>query len=265
MQREEMQTLMQSGTRPSVLVVDDERQMRRFFRACLVPEYRVLEASTGVEGLGRARSESPDVVLVEHDLPDLDGVEFTRQLKRVGRVPILVTSARNDERSVVRALDSGADGFLLKPIRAGELGARIRVALRHAIRSPEVPAEGSVSIGSRIRVDLVRHMVLVEGEEVHLTRVEYDLMRLFITNADRVLTHHYLLEAVWGPEYVEQVQYLRVYMKQLRSKLEEDPARPVHLLTEVGFGYRLRMKSLTTRRPLRAAPREAGALNRAGA
>jgi two-component system KDP operon response regulator KdpE len=233
---------MPSANKPSVLVVDDKRQMRRFVRACL-PGYRVIEASTAVEGLGRALSESPDVVLVALNLPDLDGIEFTRRLKRYGRVPILVTSVRKDERSVVRALDAGADGYLAKPFGAAELGARIRAALRQAAPSPETQAAGSLSIGSRVRVDLARRLVFVESEEVHLTPVEYDLLALLATNAGHVLTHRHLLEAIWGSEHAEQVEYLRVYMKQLRSKLEEDPARPVHLVTEFGIGYRLRLSS----------------------
>jgi two-component system KDP operon response regulator KdpE len=232
---------MHSASKPAVLVVDDQRHMRRFVRGCLVPEYRVIEASTGMEGLGRARSEGPDVVLVELDLPDLDGAEFTRRLKRSVRVPVLVTSVRKDERSVVRALDSGADGYIAKPVGAAELGARIRVALRQAVRSPEVPEAGSLSIGSRVRVDLIRHLVFVESKEVHLTRVEYELLALLVTNAGHVLTHRYLLEEIWGSEHSAQVEYLRVYMKQLRSKLEEDPARPVHFVTEFGVGYRLRL------------------------
>jgi two-component system KDP operon response regulator KdpE len=233
---------MHSAIKPSVLVVDHKRQMRRFVRASLVPGgYRVIEAKTGIEGLGRARAESPDVVLVELELPDLDGVEFTRRLKRSSRMQVLVTSVRKDERSVVRALNSGADGYLAKPFGRDELGARVRVALRHAVRSLEVPATGALSIGSRVRVDLVRHLVFVEDEEVHLTRVEFDLLTLLVKNAGRVLTHGHLLEEIWGPEHADRVEYLRVYMKQLRSKLEEDPARPVHLVTEIGVGYRLRL------------------------
>jgi len=199
------------------------------------------------------------VVLVELDLPDMSAVEFTRRLKRVARVPVLVTSAKDDERCVVRALDGGADGYLLKPMGTRELGARIRVALRYAIHGLEVPAECPVAIGARIRVDLVRHVVLVDGEEVHLTRTEFDLLRLLVNNAGHVLSHRYLLETVWGAEHVGEVQYLRVYMKSLRSKLEQDPARPVHLVTENGVGYRLRTPAFTARRRPRAARRGAAA------
>jgi two-component system KDP operon response regulator KdpE len=229
-----------TAMKPSVLVVDGERQMRRFVRASLGRNgYRVIEAASAMEGLRHAEATSPDVVLVGLDLPDIDGFEFMRQLRRSSTLPILVMSARGDELSMVRALDAGADDYLTRPFGAGELGARIRVALRRATRTPEAPA-AQLSIGGRIQVDLVRRIVRVKGKEVHLTPTEYRLLTTLAEHVDQVLAHQYLLERIWGPDHVEQPEYLRVYMKALRSKLEKDPAKPRHFLTEPGVGYRLR-------------------------
>jgi two-component system KDP operon response regulator KdpE len=230
-----------TAVKPSVLVIEGESQMRRFVRVSLRRSgYRVIEASNGRDGLRHTEVHNPDVVLVDLDLPDIDGFEFTRRVRRTSPVPILVISARTDEVSTVRALDGGADDYLARPFGAGELGARIRVALRHAHRTSEAPA-GTLAIGTRIRVDLVRRVVRVKGQEVHLTPIEYQLLTAFVKNADKVLSHQYLLEFVWGPERAQQLEYLRVYMKALRSKLEQHPAKPQHLLTEPGVGYRLRL------------------------
>jgi two-component system KDP operon response regulator KdpE len=230
-----------TAVKPSVLVIEDELHMRRFVRASLARSgYRVIEATTGADGLRHAEVQNPDVVLVDLDLPDIDGFEFTRRVRRMSPVPILVISTRTDEVSTVRALDGGADDYLTRPFGAGELGARIRVALRHATRTTEAPG-GTLAIGTRIRVDLVRRIVRVKAREVHLTPIEYRLLTALARNADQVLTHHYLLEFVWGPEHTEQLEYLRVYMKALRSKLEKDPAKPRYFVTEPGVGYRLRL------------------------
>ncbi len=225
----------------SVLVIDEESQMRRFVRTSLVPNgYRVFEAATAAEGLRHAEAHNPDVVLVDLDLPGVDGAQFVRWVRRLSDAPILAFSARADELATVGALDGGADDVFAKPFGAGELGARIRTALRHATRTFEAP-DATLAVGTRIRIDLARRIVLVENKEVHLTRLEYQLLALLAKDADKVLTHQYLLEEVWGPEHGEQLEYLRVYMKALRSKLEKDPAKPRHLVTEVGIGYRLRL------------------------
>ena len=230
-----------TAVKPSVLVIDDEKKMRRFVRASLGRTgYHVIEASNAADGLRHAQTASPDVVLVDLDLPDIDGFEFTRRVRRSSPVPILVMSARTDELSTVRALDVGADDYLTQPIRAGELGARVRVALRHGTRTTEAPS-GTLAIGKRVRVDLVRRIVRVEGEEVHLTPLEYDFLAVLVKNANQVLSHQSLLEQIWGPEHTQQLEYLRVYIKALRLKLEQDPAKPQHLLTELGVGYRLRL------------------------
>ena len=230
-----------SAQKPSVLVVDNESHMRKFVRASLAPNgYRVIQASTAAEGLRHAEAHNPDVVLVDLDLPDIDGFEFTRRVRDSSRVPILVLSGRTDELSTVRALDGGADDYLTKPFGAGELGARIRLALRRATRPSESPA-ASISVGTRVQLDLARHLVFVEGKEVHLTPIEFKLVATLAKNPDQVLTHQYLLEVVWGPEHAQQLEYLRVYVKALRAKLEEDPAKPRYLVTELGIGYRLRL------------------------
>jgi two-component system KDP operon response regulator KdpE len=230
-----------TAVKPSVLVIDDEKRMRRFVRASLGRTgYHVIEASNAADGLRHAQTASPDVVLVDLDLPDIDGFEFTRRVRRSSPVPILVMSARTDELSTVRALDVGADDYLTQPIRAGELGARVRVALRHGTRTTEAPS-GTLAIGKRVRVDLVRRVVRVEGEEVHLTPLEYDFLAVLVKNANQVLSHQSLLEQIWGPEHTQQLEYLRVYMKALRLKLEQNPTKPQHLLTELGVGYRLRL------------------------
>lgn len=230
-----------TAVKPSVLVIDDEKRMRKFVRASLGRSgYHVIEASNAADGLRHARAASPDVVLVDLDLPDIDGFEFTRRVRRSSPVPILVMSARTDELSTVRALDGGADDYLTRPIRAEELGARVRVALRHGTRTTEAPS-GTLAIGKRVRLDLVRRVVRVEGEEVHLTPLEYELLAALARNANQVVSHQHLLEQIWGPEHAQQLVYLRIYMKSLRIKLEQDRKKPQHLLTELGVGYRLRL------------------------
>jgi two-component system KDP operon response regulator KdpE len=226
---------------PHVLVVSREMQNRRLLRRTLsVHGYRVVEANSGKDGLRHAEAKDPDVVLVDLELPEMDGFEFTRRLRRASAVPILALSYHDDELTIVRALDNGADDFLTKPFGSGELGARIRVALRRANRTPEAPS-ATILVGERIQVDLARRVVVVAGKEVHLTPIEYKLLETLIRSADKVLTHQYLLELVWGPEFIDQTQYLRVYMKALRTKLEKNPTNPKHLVTELGVGYRLRL------------------------
>jgi two-component system, OmpR family, KDP operon response regulator KdpE len=229
--------------KPLVLVVEDEPQMRKFVRIALEShDYRVLEASSAAEGIQQASVHTPDLVLLDLGLPDGDGMQVTRRLREWSPVPILVISARGQEDSKVKALDEGADDYLTKPFGAAELLARIRVALRHAARSRETVST-VVTIGDDVRVDLAKRVVVVRGDEVHLTPIEYKLLAELVKHAGMVMTHRHLLERVWGPGHAHQMQYLRVYMTQLRHKLEVDPARPKFLVTEPGVGYRLKAEA----------------------
>ncbi len=229
---------MTEPSAPLVLLVEDEPQMRRFLRVALEGSgHRFLEAGTAQEGLTLAASHRPQVILLDLGLPDLDGLELTRRLREWCAIPIIVLSARGQEADKIGALDAGADDYLTKPFSTGELLARIRVALRH-----ERPgdAEEPVFVLDRWRVDLARRQVLVDGVEVHLTPLEYRLFTTLIRHAGKVVTHQQLLREVWGGVPGAQPLYLRVYMTQLRHKLEEDPSRPRYLQTEPGVGYRLR-------------------------
>jgi two-component system KDP operon response regulator KdpE len=229
---------MSSPAEPLVLVVDDEPQLRRFLRASLPAQgYRLIEAASGEEALREAAARAPDLVLLDLGLPDLDGVEVTRRLREWSTAPILVLSARDQEQDKIRALDAGADDYLTKPFGTGELLARMRVALRHAGRS-ETSDEPVVATGA-LEVDLGSRRVTVGGRQVRLTRTEYRLLAMLARHAGKVLTHRQLLKEVWGPNAVEQTHYLRVFMGQLRHKIEDDPAQPHYLLTETGVGYRL--------------------------
>ena len=233
-----------SGARtpgPLILLIEDEAQLRRFLRPSLKAQgYRVIEAGDGEEALSLAPQYVPDVVLLDLGLPDLDGTEVARRLRQWGAVPIIVLSARGQEKDKVAALDAGADDYLTKPFSFGELLARIRVALRHASRV-ESQASGGEFMSGPMRVDLTARRVYVGGVERHLTALEYKLLGVLIRQAGRVVTHRQLLGAVWGPGHADQMQYLRVYMAHLRRKLEPDPARPRIFQTEVGVGYRLKV------------------------
>jgi two-component system KDP operon response regulator KdpE len=225
---------------PLVLVVEDEEQILKFLRAALDSHgYRYAEARNGEEGLRQAATRSPDVVLLDLGLPDIDGLEVTRRLREWSPVPIVVLSARGRERDKVAALDLGADDYVTKPFGVGELLARVRAALRRAA-APERGADQGVVEIRGLKMDLERRRVTRDGAEVHLTPIEYRLLALLARNAGRVMTHEQLLRQVWGPGYTEQKHYLRVYMGQLRHKLERDPARPKYLINEPGVGYRLR-------------------------
>jgi two-component system KDP operon response regulator KdpE len=225
---------------PLVLVVEDEPQLVRLLRATLPPHgYRMVDASTAAQALVEASTRAPDLVLLDLGLPDLDGVEVVRRIREWSRMPIVVVSARGQERDKVEALDAGADDYLTKPFGTSELLARMRVALRHAAR-----VDGSnerVLEAGDLRIDLAARIVYRRGEEVRLTRTEYLLVAALAHHAGKVLTHRQLLREVWGPNAVGDTQYLRVYMAQLRHKLEDDPARPRHLLTETGVGYRFKV------------------------
>lgn len=221
---------------PTVIIIEDERQIRRFLRSALEAEdFRVFEAETAREGLTEAGTRKPDLVILDLGLPDRDGVEVIRDLRGWTRVPILVLSARSDEHDKVLALDAGADDYLVKPFGTAELLARVRVALRHRSSEQEEP----IFLLGDVRIDFTHRRVWRGDAEVHLTPLEYRLLTVLIRNAGKVLTHRQLLLDVWGPSYVEHNHYLRIYMAQLRQKLEADPARPRYLLTETGVGYRL--------------------------
>ncbi|RYG41519.1 response regulator, partial [bacterium] len=215
-----------------ILVIDDEPPIRRFLRASLDPEEFVLiEAGSGQEGIRMAATKNPDVILLDLGLPDMDGIEVARALREWSEVPIIVLSAREREQDKIEALDVGADDYLTKPFGVGELMARIRVALRHAGKK-ETP-EPVVEAGS-LRIDLAARQVFRDGEEVHLTPNEYKLLAVLARHAGRVVLHKQLLREVWGEAYLEESHYLRVFMGQLRHKLEDDPAQPRYLTTEPG-------------------------------
>lgn len=222
---------------PQILVIEDDPQIRRFLRASLTADaYRLFEAETAEDGLAQAAARQPDLIVLDLGLPDADGLEVIRKVRAWSQLPIIVLSARGQERVKIEALDAGADDFVSKPFAIGELIARMRAALR---RSSVISTEGSIFRAGRIDVDLEKRLVLVAGEEVHLTPIEFKLLRTLIRHAGRVITQRQLLAEVWGPNHTEQAQYLRVYMAQLRRKLELNPAQPKHLLTEPGVGYRL--------------------------
>jgi two-component system, OmpR family, KDP operon response regulator KdpE len=229
-----------TGPGPLILLVEDEPQMRRFLRVALEGSgYRYLEAPTGQEGLTLAVQHRPDAILLDLGLPDMDGLDLVTNLREWSRTPVIVISARGQETDKVAALDAGADDYLTKPFGTRELLARVRVALRHS--GPEAEEEPVFVLG-RWRVDLAKRQVLVEGKEVHLTPLEYSLFTTLIRHAGKVVTHRQLLKEVWGGAAGAQPLYLRVYMTQLRHKLEEEPSRPKYLQTEPGVGYRLWME-----------------------
>jgi two-component system, OmpR family, KDP operon response regulator KdpE len=220
-----------------VLLVEDEREIRRFVRAALETEgCRVFEAESMQRGLIEAGTRKPDLILLDLGLPDGNGVDFIRDCRAWSQVPIIVLSARSDEHDKIEALDAGADDYLTKPFGVGELLARLRVGLRHAAKGPK---EDSVFSVAHLRVDLAQRRVFVAEREVHLTPIEYRLLSLLVRHAGKVLTHRQLVREVWGSAYAENSHYARVYMGQLRHKLELDPARPRFLLTEPGVGYRM--------------------------
>lgn len=221
---------------PRVLVIDDEAQIRRFLRISLEANgYEVHEVAAGLEGISRAAQLRPDLIILDMGLPDIDGLEVLRRLREWTTTPTIILSVRDADIDKVAALDAGADDYLTKPFSLEELMARMRVAQRHtqpALQSHRFKA-------GNVEVDLSRRHVTRGGEPVKLTPTEYALLRLLIQHAGRVMTHKQILREVWGPEYVEETQYLRVYFATLRQKLEEDPSLPKLILTEPGVGYRL--------------------------
>jgi two-component system KDP operon response regulator KdpE len=224
---------------PLALIVEDEPELQRFLRATLLANgYRCATTTSGEQALTDAAAKNPDIVLLDLGLPDIDGLEVTRRLREWSRTPIVVISARGQEADKVAALDGGADDYLTKPFGASELLARMRVALRHAARAGDDP--GAVVETGDLKLDMPVRRVTVDGKEIRLTPIEYKLLSTLARSIGKVITHRQLLREVWGPPYMGQTHYLRVYMAQLRHKLEANPARPRYLLTEPSVGYRLR-------------------------
>jgi two-component system KDP operon response regulator KdpE len=226
---------------PIVLLIEDEPQMRRFLRAALDErQFQLVEAATAREGLAQATSRNPDIILLDLGLPDGDGLDLTRRIREWSTRPIIVLSARGMEVDKVAALDAGADDYLTKPFGVDELLARMRVALRHAALAAGGKQETEFVEGD-LRMDIAARQVFVRGEKVHLTPIEYKLLLTLVHHAGKVVMHRQLLKEVWGINAINQNHYLRVYMTQLRHKLEADPTHPRLLLTEPGVGYRLKV------------------------
>lgn len=222
-----------------ILLIEDETPIRRFLRASLTAEsFRLAEAETAQRGLRLAAQQPPDLVILDLGLPDGDGQDVLRQLREWLHAPIIVLSARGQEREKITALDNGADDYLTKPFSTGELLARIRVALRHAARSGGEGESPTFAVGE-LKIDMASRRVFVRDEEIRLTPIEYKLLTTFVRHAGKVLTHRFLLKEVWGPLHLDETHYLRVFMAGIRRKIESDPARPRYLLTEQGVGYRL--------------------------
>jgi len=224
---------------PVVVLIEDEPQIRKFLRATLAGQgYRLFEATTGADGVVEVGSRQPDVVIVDLGLPDMDGLDVIRRVREWTDVPVIVLSARGQERDKVVALDAGADDYVSKPFGAGELLARIRVALRRTAGASHEADDAVFKVGE-LRVDLLHRQVLVNGKEIRLTPIEYKLLTMLVRHAGKVVMYQQLLREVWGPAHTEQAHYARVYMAHLRHKLEAEAARPRYLLTEPGVGYRL--------------------------
>lgn len=223
-----------SGAR--ILIIDDEKQIRRMLRAALSGYgYDIAEASSGHEGLSQAAIFHPDLIVLDLGLPDIDGIEVVKRLREWTKTPVIILSVREEEEDKIRALDAGADDYVTKPFSMGELLARIRVAMRHLVKSEDEP----VLTFNELIVDMAHRIVTIRGEEIRLTPTEYEILKYLVLQAGRVVTHGQLLRAIWGPNYQEHTQYLRVYVGQLRRKIEADPSRPVYIITEPGVGYRL--------------------------
>jgi two-component system KDP operon response regulator KdpE len=227
---------------PLVLVIEDDPQIRRFLHATLVDNgYNYLEVNNGQDGLRQVGLQHPDLIILDLGLPDLDGLEVTRRLREWTSTPIIVLSARNQERDKVDALDAGADDYLTKPFGTAELLARMRVATRHFIQATQ-GSDNPVFTTGGLRVDLAHRQIFIDDQEIHLTPIEYKLLLVLVQHAGKVVTRKQLLHDVWGPSYEDEMHYLRVYMGQLRRKLEAEPMRPRYLITEPGVGYRLKVE-----------------------
>ena len=221
---------------PRILVIDDETQIRRFLRVALTSHgYVVKDVGTGKEGLDAVVMFSPDLVILDLGLPDIDGLDVVRQLRGWSKVPVIILSVKEQETDKITALDSGADDYVTKPFAMGELLARIRAAMLHIVGVGEQP----VLQFEELSIDLVHRRISIDDNEIKLTLTEYEIVRNLAINAGKVMTHRSLLRMVWGPSCEKEVQYLRVYIGQIRRKLERDPSRPRHIITEPGVGYRL--------------------------
>jgi two-component system KDP operon response regulator KdpE len=222
--------------KPLILIVDDENQIRKILRITLEEnDFKVVEAETGQEGIALAAANHPNLIILDLGLPDRDGLTVLKEIRNWSMVPILVLSVRNSEEDIVSALDFGADDYLTKPFNTNELLARIRVSLRRSMQIQD----NKVFTNGTLQIDVVSHLVTKNKEEVKLTATEYSLLVLFAKNIGKVLTHRYILKEVWGPSYVDQPQYLRVFIGQLRKKIEDDYTKPKFILTEPGIGYRM--------------------------
>ncbi len=220
-----------------VLIVDDEQAIRRFLRVTMTSQgYTVGEAVSGQEAISNVTTQKPDIIILDLGLPDIDGVEVTRLLRQWTQIPIIILSVRGSESDKIAALDAGADDYLTKPFGVGELLARLRAALR---RMKQTASEPVFTCGS-LKIELARRLVVVAGREVQLTPTEYELLRVLVVHAGKVLTHHHLLREVWGTEYSEDFHMVHVNVSNLRRKIEPVPARPQFIITEPGVGYRLR-------------------------
>ena len=219
-----------------VLVIDDEKQIRRMLKTALAGYgFNAAEASSGREGLSQTAIFHPDLIILDLGLPDMDGVEVIHELREWTQTPIVVLSVREQEEEKIKALDAGADDYITKPFGMGELLARIRVALRHVTKTEDEPV---LSVGE-LTIDIPRRVVLVRGSEVKLTPTEYEILKYLALQAGRVVTHRQLLRAIWGPNYQDETHYLRIYVGQIRRKIESDPSQPTIITTEPGVGYRL--------------------------
>jgi two-component system, OmpR family, KDP operon response regulator KdpE len=226
-----------TDTNQRILVVDDEAPIRRYLRAALSGHgFVIYEAASGQEALNAVIADRPDIIILDLGLPDIDGIEVTRRLREWTQIPIIILSVREAEQDKIAALDAGADDYLTKPFGTGELMARMRVALRRLASSPDEP----VLQVDELQMDLSRRVVTMRGEEISLTPTEYDILRLLMQNAGKVITHHHLLRQVWGTAYESEMHILRVNISNLRRKIEPDAARPTYIHTEPGVGYRLR-------------------------
>jgi len=226
-----------------ILVVDDEAPIRRYLRAALSAQgFTIYEAANGQEALNAVIADRPDIIILDLGLPDIDGIEVTRRLREWSQIPIIILSVREAEQDKIAALDAGADDYLTKPFGTGELMARMRVAMRRLASSPDEP---TLQV-DELQMDLSRRVVTVRGDEISLTPTEYDILRLLMQNAGKVITHHHLLRQVWGTAYESEMHILRVNISNLRRKIEPDPARPTYIHTEPGVGYRLRTENEKT-------------------
>ncbi len=226
---------------PTIVVIEDDPPIRRFLRTGLSSHgFQVFEAETGKQGLVEAGVRKPDLIILDLGLPDMEGIEVIRAVREWTPLPIIILSARTAAQDKIEALDAGADDYLTQPFGLGELLARIRVALRHLTASTESAKAGVFSTGA-LKVDLRKRLVYANEREVHLTPIQYRLLAVLVKHAGKVLTHHQILKEVWGPSYLDNAHYLRIYMSQLRQKLEADPAKPEYFLTESGVGYRLKV------------------------